>query len=143
MKTAEEILHEKHREIDGWKSWLIIEAMEEYADQFKQPTKVMPSDEEIEKEEICSCNLYCTANNGFIAPLCRNNGDCVFKESHLKPAEKEEKNLKAKIKKYNKVLETLQQNKQFKSSEDNYPYDLDIKLTKEVLKDLNECLIEE
>ena len=63
-----------------------------------QPSEVMLIDEEIEKEATCSCNLYCSANNGFIAPLCRNDWDCVFKESHLKPAKKEEKNA------YNELL---------------------------------------
>jgi len=70
MKTAEEILHEKHREIDGWKSWLIIEAMEEYADQFKQPTEVMPSDEEIKDQLIKEQKELITALSDQVALVC-------------------------------------------------------------------------
>jgi len=52
MKTPEEILNKylKRKNCiteEGTVFHDIIEAMEEYADQFKQPTKVIPSDEEI------------------------------------------------------------------------------------------------
>lgn len=46
-KTAEEILHEHHKGINEWKSWSIIDAMEEYASQYKSALE--EREREIEK----------------------------------------------------------------------------------------------
>jgi len=35
IRTAEQILYEQHEGFDEWKSWVIIDAMERYANQFK------------------------------------------------------------------------------------------------------------
>ena len=42
--------------------------------------------------------------------------------------------------KYTRILETIKANKAMKVVGDNYPYDLDIKLTREVIRDLKNLL---
>ena len=51
-----------------------------------------------------------------------------------------EKKIQKVIEKYKMLLFTLKENKALKESGDHYPYELDIKLTKEVINDLDQCV---
>ncbi len=48
-----------------------------------------------------------------------------------------EKRLDKKIAKYKEILNTLKLNQQDNEPGDDYPYDIDIKNTKEFIRDLN------
>ena len=45
------------------------------------------------------------------------------------------------IKKYEGIVLTLKENRDRKTEGDIYPYELDIKLTLEVIEDLSKCLL--
>ena len=50
--------------------------------------------------------------------------------------------IEKKIKKYEILLANLKENKANNNPNDDYPYDLDIKITKGFIKDLKACLTE-
>jgi len=85
---AKEFLDDQSENGGFWMKSEILGAMQEYADQF-QPSEVMPSDEEI-RNKITELSIKAQQGQSTMYLLMEFRD---WFKSHLKPAEKEEKNV--------------------------------------------------